>query len=890
MRHLIIIYISLLTSQPLFPQNQASIWYLGNGNGVDFSTTPPQILNNAPNATEAYHTFSDLDGNLLAYCNRTTVWNAKNEIMINGSNLGGGLGQNVLLMPRPGHDYQFYIFQVVYDYNTFSGSSESKLIYSLVDVSINEVVIRNRVLYRRLHGSFTVSGNSELGYGLVGESDTNLFTPTGTDEIYAFRIDENSIAPAPVVSTPVNIGNSGYYRLSPNGEKLFFAYEGSAYGSEAPSVIADFNLVTGKVSNLNIIDPDVGQGEFSPDGNLLYVISWPGQGVKLTQYNLNDSSYQGTEIALLPSMFDINLAPNGKIYLNIGSSESLGVINNPNNIGLACDFSLEDNLNFPNSLLNAYLQTSVAYLLHDNPIRVDAGSDQEVCSGERVQIGGINPSLTEFEWFPKEYLDDPYTNNPNFIYDNPYDSSVIFRYILKSCASDQVIITVHPNLSPKIYGSRSVCPKAERIDYWTDYDDNYAYNWEVEGGEIIIGHTNDSIQVNWGPTNPIAKVKLIATNQFNCISKESVFDVRVNVELETETPKGEQKICDNNKDNYTYEIVATRGSIYTWEVEGGSIIYGQGSNAVIVNWIEQVTNWIRVHEESTTIDTICYGVSPKHVVTIYKDTSEIILNYVTVNPLNYTDIQIFGGFKNRDDKSNFPFELLQKQVTESSWTLISSGLSNSDTIKYNATELFPHEYIYEYYFRSVNGCFESIQTSKHNSIKLGISNSSNGKKELTWNPYIGWPDGVLLYELYRKVDYEDQLKYIGNVSNNVTSLLIENEKDGFLHNYVVKAISKNQNVFSWSNTITVEYDHPLFIPNVFTPNNDGINDSFMIDPIQLYPKNELVIFNRLGGEVYRKNGYNNEWRAKGVLSGIYFYRLYIDKDQQSYTGWVQVLR
>lgn len=77
----------------------------------------------------------------------------------------------------------------------------------------------------------------------------------------------------------------------------------------------------------------------------------------------------------------------------------------------------------------------------------------------------------------------------------------------------------------------------------------------------------------------------------------------------------------------------------------------------------------------------------------------------------------------------------------------------------------------------------------------------------------------------------------------------------------------------------------LFIPDGFSPNNDGLNDEFYIKNISdLYPNFKLEIFNRYGNMVYSGdintpnfNGKSNQstFIGKEVLpSGVYFYILY----------------
>ncbi|MFO8129783.1 MAG: gliding motility-associated C-terminal domain-containing protein [Bacteroidales bacterium] len=65
----------------------------------------------------------------------------------------------------------------------------------------------------------------------------------------------------------------------------------------------------------------------------------------------------------------------------------------------------------------------------------------------------------------------------------------------------------------------------------------------------------------------------------------------------------------------------------------------------------------------------------------------------------------------------------------------------------------------------------------------------------------------------------------------------------------------------------------LDIPNVFTPNGDGINDHFEIKKLENYISNEIVIYNRWGSKVYERSNYNNEWDGGNLDDGVYFYVL-----------------
>ena len=66
----------------------------------------------------------------------------------------------------------------------------------------------------------------------------------------------------------------------------------------------------------------------------------------------------------------------------------------------------------------------------------------------------------------------------------------------------------------------------------------------------------------------------------------------------------------------------------------------------------------------------------------------------------------------------------------------------------------------------------------------------------------------------------------------------------------------------------------LMIPNVFTPNADGLNDLFEIENLEHYPMAQIVIFNRWGNRVFEHSDYyNNWWDGQGAPDGVYFYVL-----------------
>ena len=79
----------------------------------------------------------------------------------------------------------------------------------------------------------------------------------------------------------------------------------------------------------------------------------------------------------------------------------------------------------------------------------------------------------------------------------------------------------------------------------------------------------------------------------------------------------------------------------------------------------------------------------------------------------------------------------------------------------------------------------------------------------------------------------------------------------------------------------------IFIPNAFTPDGDGLNDTFNIKNADLlYPNYQIIIYDRWGNQVYKgKNGWNGiseNFRSIGskkVMQGVYYVLVILDSSE-----------
>lgn len=89
-------------------------------------------------------------------------------------------------------------------------------------------------------------------------------------------------------------------------------------------------------------------------------------------------------------------------------------------------------------------------------------------------------------------------------------------------------------------------------------------------------------------------------------------------------------------------------------------------------------------------------------------------------------------------------------------------------------------------------------------------------------------------------------------------------------------------------------DFEFVVPSAFSPNDDGINDLWVIDLISLQEKRQVQIFNRWGDIVFESDDYQNNWNGKfgGQIlpDGTYYYVINLGGSLGRLTGPVTIVR
>ena len=95
--------------------------------------------------------------------------------------------------------------------------------------------------------------------------------------------------------------------------------------------------------------------------------------------------------------------------------------------------------------------------------------------------------------------------------------------------------------------------------------------------------------------------------------------------------------------------------------------------------------------------------------------------------------------------------------------------------------------------------------------------------------------------------------------------------------YAVTAVDSVGNESEFSNTICLDHCINYKLPNVFTPNGDGLNDLLRPYPYNLVEKIDLKVYSRWGNLVFHTDNPDIDWDGKHYLSGkkvssgVYYY-------------------
>ncbi len=352
-------------------QDWGRYWCFGDSAGINFSDlSNPTMFTTYLDCAQSNTSIGDSLNGLLMYAHmnywpyylqgiqrQTVIHNSSHQIMINGDSLIGIAFHNGLIfIPKPDNDSVFYLFQ--YGFNQSAG-----LYYSVIEPYFNNN--QGRVIQKNVSLPLTIP---QLQWGLLGVKHGNgsswwIISRNGfqSNKFNVFLVTPDSVlGPYEQNIGTVTSTDAGMLSISKQGDKI------ALVNSSGFIETYTFDRCTGIIGNPITF---AGQPfsryfgcEFSPNGNLLYVSNsnniFGGDSLRLYQFDLTQPNPGSTLQVIYQEPVPasgglLKRGPDDKIYFtclyefgwpypdscrNI-YNENLGVIHNPNNAGLSCNFA-----------------------------------------------------------------------------------------------------------------------------------------------------------------------------------------------------------------------------------------------------------------------------------------------------------------------------------------------------------------------------------------------------------------------------------------------------------------------------------------------------------------------------------------------------------------------
>jgi gliding motility-associated-like protein len=859
-----------------FSQQETTNWYFGKNAGIKFVNGQLIFQPGKSEVIEGTAVMSDSAGNLLFYTNGITVWDKTHSVMEDGTGLYAGSGsstQAALIVPHPGNHNQFYIFTSYEDNVAYPFFFH----YSVVDISLNngngKVIEKNTRL-------FTGYGQEKVA-GIKHKNGKDFWVVTNKwlqQGYQVFQINERGLNRNPVHQVvgkvPEYYDLRGYMKFSPDGRKLAVSFPTTHVE------VYDFDASTGQITNPIKIPKYTSQYscgpygiEFSCDSKLIYISEVNDcvevDGFSLLQYNIsssNEETIKQSRVILEESAKGVKetagalqMGPDGKIYIAFVNSEYIGAIQKPGVSGKGCGYvkkffklpgearSLAGLPNFVQSYFNA---------------PADFGFSNN-CNDKNVQFKVLSAAHDSVKWNFGDAMSG--VNNrsvlpsPSHQYSKPGNYSVEL-IVFGNCRTDTIVKLVQAGGKPGIFGTdTSICANDSMV--LITPDEAQSIKWQngspdkqfvVKNGgqysvQIQIGQCSfaDTINVSEKPLPVLSDVRdtAVCKEKFPLVIGDSIAGTKylwgngsTAAYLSVVTPGSYQLMaqkdgCTAEKTIEVKQLPAPAFSLGndTSFCQGSSLQIQQGSADFSYRWQDGLTGLARTFSQPglyaviaennfgcVTKDSILISIRPLPVFDLGSDT--------TLCDSGKLDIDLFGLGDSY---------IWQNNSTGPDFTVMQAGL-------YHVTV-------------SKNGCTKkdsiTVFTAQKPSPDLGPDLEICPGAELRLNP---GSSGQLVWD------------------NGTTASTLLVTKAG------VYTVTATNSCGSSSDRIVINDGAcEVYIPNAFTPNGDGKNDTFKPTGVSQPEEFEMRIFSRWGELIFRTRSLAEGWNgiSKGELlpAGNYVY-------------------
>jgi gliding motility-associated-like protein len=556
-----------------------------------------------------------------------------------------------------------------------------------------------------------------------------------------------------------------------------------------------------------------------------------------------------------------------------------------------------------------------------NPPLPDAGQDVAICSGGSAQLGGTTNQGSIYSWSPVNGLSDPNIANPTVTLTNQTLAPVTTTYTLtediNGCIGTATVnVTVNPatavNTNPS--GSIQIC-QGGQADIVAD-PGYVSYTWSnnASGQTLTV--------------NSAGNYFVIAVDANGCQSVSLPVDVTVNPPLPLNvTAGGPLQICngesvtltaDPGLNNYVWSNNAT-GQILSVTTTGNYNVSATDVNGC--EYVSAFTN-VQVFDKPvisivSTTDVSCFGLqngaatfnttggTPTYQYFLIPNTPLQGASANNLAPGSY-NVYVSDGAQCGDTATfsiaepSAPLQINLINLQNVSCFGYSDGQIIVDAT--GGTAAYSYNWSNSQGGATANGLSAGTFTVTATDNNGCIETASF---DITEPPAVGvsLPDSyeiILGKSVVLTPSYDNNINYFFNWTPdyNLSNSNAPNPAASPYQttNYTLTISDDNNCRASDTVTVIVKDSILIYIPNIFTPNGDGINDVFLVNA-NAVKDFYMVIFNRWGEKVFEANSINAGWNGtrngKELEVGVYVYHVtltFLNYTQEKRKGSITLAR
>ena len=554
-----------------------------------------------------------------------------------------------------------------------------------------------------------------------------------------------------------------------------------------------------------------------------------------------------------------------------------------------CNFQISDNGIYSLVVSDAYCSSDTSFIeikSNQRPELPVLEENKKVCEGDSIILNILNnvfPDGTNYHWTISPSSSQVTTTKPFLIIPEAATSNTgIFNVFAEkdgcfSDLSDDVFISVikRPN-QPLITGTNKVCEGAT-IELKTSYLANGKYSWS---GPSNFSSTAQNPKIFPAVlSNSGVYTLTVAVEMCQSVPSEGFIVEVAKLPLKPELVSVDSSFCVKNGNSSITLCLKNieAGTNYLWYHNAlpAVLISESSSPCIEVNNFELFLDGLNsifviasrdvCKSENSSVESFVVNKVPARIADAGDDvfTCNPDNALIAANPDPEGSWSAFNSapFISNPNKSSTNVYDLEFGSNPFIWSLshgVCKDFSSDTAIVY--LEYYPDAMDDEYttpYNTSIS--FDPVENdiyAEGSDITVKEYGSSHGIIDINNN-------GI--------VTYTPEPGFIGQV------LLI----------YKITKAECSDNYDEANIIINVGDKNDCFGVNVITPNGDGVNDNLIFPCLETneYSKNELLVFNQWGDQVYSAFNYRNDWQGtyngKGLPVGTYFYILFLDSNRKN---------